>query len=80
MNQQQQKKYEEYVKQVTPTHSLIKQVLKAFFSGGVICTLGQWITNILMEKIKKKKYFNKLKIKLKLKIDTFKVSIFKFCT
>lgn len=55
MNQQQQKKYEEYVKQVTPTHSLIKQVLKAFFSGGVICTLGQWITNMLMESFQLKK-------------------------
>ncbi len=55
MNQQQQKKYEEYVKQVTPTHSLIKQVLKAFFSGGVICTLGQWITNMLMENFQLKK-------------------------
>ena len=49
MNQQQEKKYEEYVKQVTPTYSLGKQMGKAFVSGGFICLLGQGITNLLIQ-------------------------------
>ena len=49
MNQQQEKKYEEYVKQVTPTYSLGKQMGQAFVSGGFICLLGQGITNLLIQ-------------------------------
>ena len=49
MDQKQEKKYEEYVKQITPTHSLGKQMGKAFFSGGVICLLGQGVTNLLIQ-------------------------------
>ena len=41
----QQKEYEKYVKSVTPTHSLLLQMLKAFITGGSICILGQFITN-----------------------------------
>ena len=33
---QQQKEYEQYVKEVTPTHNLWLQMLKAFITGGVI--------------------------------------------
>lgn len=45
-NQQiQAKEYEKYVKQVTPTHNLWLQMLKAFLVGGVICTIGQFIVN-----------------------------------
>lgn len=51
MNEKQKKQYEEYVKQVTPTHSLGIQMAKAFVSGGVICVLGQWITNSLMRQM-----------------------------
>lgn len=40
-----QKEYEEYVKEVTPTHSLWLQMLKAFFTGGIICCIGQFILN-----------------------------------
>ena len=40
-----QKKYEKYVKEVTPTHSLPLNMAKAFFTGGLICVLGQFITN-----------------------------------
>lgn len=39
------KAYEAYVKTVTPTHSLWKQMLKAFLTGGIICTIGQFILN-----------------------------------
>ena len=37
---QKQKKYEAYVKKVTPAHSLPFNMVKAFFTGGIICTLG----------------------------------------
>ena len=37
--------YNEYVKQVTPTHNLWLNMLKAFLLGGLICTIGQVIVN-----------------------------------
>lgn len=40
------KKYNDYVKQVTPTHNLPLNMLKAFVLGGIICVYGQLITNI----------------------------------
>ena len=43
MEEEQKKKYQEYVKQVTPTHNLGKQMFNAFICGGIICTLGQFI-------------------------------------
>lgn len=42
---QKQKEYEKYVKQVTPTHNLWLQMLKAFVTGGIICCIGQFILN-----------------------------------
>ena len=42
-------KYEEYVKQVTPVHSTLKNVILAFLSGGTICLLGQILQNLLLE-------------------------------
>ena len=39
------KDYERYVKQITPTHSLPLQIVKAFVVGGIICMLGQFLTN-----------------------------------
>ena len=42
---QKQKKYESYVKKVTPAHSLPLNMGKAFLTGGIICTLGQFILN-----------------------------------
>ena len=38
--------YNEYVKQVTPTHSLPANMLKAFLTGGAICVVGQVILNV----------------------------------
>lgn len=38
--------YNEYVKQVTPTHNLIFNMVKAFFTGGIICCIGQFILNM----------------------------------
>lgn len=40
-----EKKYEQYVKQLTPTHSLPLNMAKAFLTGGLICLLGQVIVN-----------------------------------
>ncbi|MDD6307063.1 MAG: SpoVA/SpoVAEb family sporulation membrane protein [Clostridiales bacterium] len=40
-----QKKYNDYVKEVTPTHNLWLNMLKAFVTGGVICCIGQFILN-----------------------------------
>ncbi len=42
---EQQKAYEQYVKAVTPTHSLWRQMLHAFITGGIICCIGQCILN-----------------------------------
>ena len=37
--------YEEYVKSITPTHNLWLQMAKAFLVGGIICVIGQAVTN-----------------------------------
>ena len=44
-NQQQteKKQYEKYVKIMTPSHNLYVNMIRAFFTGGLICTLGQLI-------------------------------------
>ena len=46
MDQWKQKEFQKLVKEVTPTHNLGLQMLKAFLVGGVICTLGQFILNM----------------------------------
>ena len=38
--------YNEYVKQVTPTHNTLLNMLKAFLLGGLICVIGQVIVNV----------------------------------
>ncbi len=43
-----EQEYGEKVKKYTPTHSLPKEMAKAFLMGGAICTLGQLITNTAM--------------------------------
>lgn len=53
MTQEQEQKrneeYNEYVEQVTPVHNLFANMGKAFILGGMICLLGQFITNIAMQ-------------------------------
>ncbi len=44
----QPKEYEQYVKKVTPTHNTPLNMCKAFLTGGIICTIGQWFTNIFL--------------------------------
>lgn len=43
-----EQEYGEKVKEYTPTHSLLKEMLKAFLVGGIICTIGQMITAVSM--------------------------------
>ena len=45
MEEQIKQEYQEYVKEVTPTHNLWVQMLKAFLVGGIICVIGQFILN-----------------------------------
>lgn len=42
------KKYNDYVKQVTPTHNCALNCVRAFVSGGAVCTLGQFIISSFM--------------------------------
>lgn len=48
VNEQDTKKrndnYSQYVKQVTPKHSIVKNTIIAFIVGGIICTIGQFFT------------------------------------
>ena len=50
MQEEKQKKYAAYVKKVTPSHSLPLNMAKAFLTGGLICFLGQIITNFAKSK------------------------------
>ena len=50
MDEQQKQEYEQYVKEITPTHNLWLQMGKAFLTGGVICVLGQFILNMAMNR------------------------------
>lgn len=45
LKEQKNQEYNEYVKQVTPTHSLPLNMAKAFLVGGAICVIGQGILN-----------------------------------
>jgi stage V sporulation protein AC len=39
--------YQEYVKQVTPVNNVTVDVIRAFVTGGIICMMGQFISNWL---------------------------------
>ena len=43
------KEYGKYVKQVTPTHNVWKNMFRAFLVGGMICTTGQILTNTFLK-------------------------------
>ncbi len=42
------KAYEAYVKEVTPVNKKFPNIIKAFFVGGIICTIGQICTTLIM--------------------------------
>ena len=48
IQKQKARKYEKYVKNITPVHSLPLNMLKAFVTGGFICLVGQFILNLAM--------------------------------
>ena len=48
LKEKRDQRYNESVKQVTPTHSLWKNCRRAFLVGGIICVIGQGITNGVM--------------------------------
>lgn len=41
----QEMQYEAFVKQKTPVHNVWQNMVKAFLTGGIICTVGQLIFN-----------------------------------
>lgn len=41
-----EKQYEKYVKKKTPTPGVMKNMIKAFITGGTICMIGQIIFNL----------------------------------
>ena len=45
VTEKEKQEYQEYVEKITPTHSLPKNMVKAFLVGGLICVLGQMLTN-----------------------------------
>lgn len=49
LNEQREKDYEAYVKEITPTTSLWKNMMWAFIIGGLICVLGQFIMNMFVK-------------------------------
>ncbi len=49
IDEKKKKEYEAYVKEVTPTTCLWKNMLNAFIIGGLICTLGQVLINIFID-------------------------------
>lgn len=51
MNQQESKQklaeeYNAYIKEVTPTFSTAKNMFRAFWTGGVVCLIGQGLLNL----------------------------------
>lgn len=46
VKEQRDKKYGEYVKEVTPTHNCFLTCIKAFILGGTICTFGQVLIQV----------------------------------
>ncbi len=53
MNQQESKQkleqeYNAYIKEVTPTFSTPKNMFRAFWTGGVVCVIGQGLTNLFL--------------------------------
>jgi stage V sporulation protein AC len=41
-----EQKYNKYVKDMTPKHNCFANLCKAFIVGGIICTIGQGLTNL----------------------------------
>ncbi|MCD8132162.1 MAG: SpoVA/SpoVAEb family sporulation membrane protein [Lachnospiraceae bacterium] len=48
MEEKEKQDYQEYINQITPKHNFWLQLGNAFVCGGIICTIGQFITNVAM--------------------------------
>ncbi len=46
---QSNEEYNKYVEAVTPKHSCFKNCVRAFIIGGLICVVGQFINNFMMD-------------------------------
>lgn len=46
LKEKRDKAYNDFVKTVTPTHSLLGNMAKAFLTGGILCVIGQGILNV----------------------------------
>ncbi|MFQ9511617.1 MAG: stage V sporulation protein AC [Lachnospiraceae bacterium] len=46
--EQKKQEYNEYIKQVTPTHNPLINTAKAFVVGGLVCLIGQCLINLFM--------------------------------
>ncbi len=46
--EQNDEEYNKYVEAVTPKHNCFKNCVNAFIVGGLICTFGQFINNVLV--------------------------------
>lgn len=46
--EQKKQEYNEYIKQVTPTHNPLINAAKAFVVGGLVCLIGQCLINLFM--------------------------------
>lgn len=44
------KNYNQYVKRVTPTFSTVRNCIRAYVVGGIICVIGQWFTNFFFDR------------------------------
>lgn len=47
---QNDQEYNKYVEAITPKHSCFRNCLRAFWVGGLICIIGQGITDIMMNR------------------------------
>lgn len=45
LTEERNEQYNEFVKDITPTHSLPVQMFRAFIVGGIVCVIGQAIIN-----------------------------------
>ena len=41
VTEEQKKEYQDYVKEVTPVHNTPRNMVRAFWTGGVVCVIGQ---------------------------------------
>ena len=50
VSEEQKKEYQNYVKEITPTHNTPRNIFRAFWTGGTVCVIGQ-ILSVFFEKI-----------------------------